>query len=829
MPEIGPDQDRLRGIPWRASLKGAGTLAVLTTALLGSTAMASATTVGEVIWDAMVHLAPHEWAAFGLHLGLVIFGVVTSIGLLRSRQLRSQLETSTHEEITRLKLGLDRANELLSLDDHIVVVFGASADEPEITGDVGLVVDLPSPRRVLAFGAWLPAEQATRLEAAVAALRSTGQSFRQDVTSLNGRHLEAEGRAIGGRAVLRLRQATGIRAELADLKAKHAALVRDTETTRAFLSALPMPVWVRDGGGRLSWVNPAYARAADQAAPRDAVTAGAEFLDATDRKEVAKVRGAGTAFSGRLAAIAAGARRIFDVVDMPTGQGSAGLAVDVTELESVRADLIREMDTHKRTLDQLVTAVAIFDSSKRLVFYNESYRQLWELDPAFLDGLPSDSDILDRLREKRMLPEQPNFREWKRHVHEVYQATVMEPRSQFWHLPGGRTLRVIQNPDPSGGVTYVFDDVTEQLQLESRVNALANVQRETLDNLEEAVAVFGTDGRLSLNNPAFVSLWSLDEKPLADRPHIDEVASWCAPYAKDAAVWTAIKTAVAAIAENRIQRSLRLERKDTTVLDIVTSPLPDGGTLVTFRNVTDEAALEKAARIKSDFVQHVSYQLRTPLTTIIGFAHILDDPAIGELNPRQRDYLAHINASSAALLAIINDVLDLATIDAGAMELDLSEVDIVPTLEAVAANVSDRLNENGMRLAIKAEQGIGSFVADAQRIRQILFNLLSNAIAFSEKGGEIVLEASRRDEEIVFRVRDQGVGIDPKVKARIFDRFETNPAGRKHRGAGLGLSIVQSFVDLHQGTIDVASEPARGTVVTVTLPANLADLSNAAE
>jgi signal transduction histidine kinase len=208
---------------------------------------------------------------------------------------------------------------------------------------------------------------------------------------------------------------------------------------------------------------------------------------------------------------------------------------------------------------------------------------------------------------------------------------------------------------------------------------------------------------------------------------------------------------------------------------------------------------------------------------------VLDDPAIGPLNDKQREYLGYIGASSASLLSIINDVLDLATIDAGVMQLELSDVDIRAAMQAAVDAVQDRLAENQNRIEMRVAREIGSFRADAQRVRQVLFNLLSNAIGFSERGGLIVLDAAREGDEIVFKVRDQGAGIAADMVGRMFERFETRSTGTRHRGAGLGLSIVQSFVQLHKGRIDVESAPGKGTQVKVTFPADLDDYSKAAE
>jgi signal transduction histidine kinase len=265
---------------------------------------------------------------------------------------------------------------------------------------------------------------------------------------------------------------------------------------------------------------------------------------------------------------------------------------------------------------------------------------------------------------------------------------------------------------------------------------------------------------------------------------------------------------------------------------------------VTFQDVTDSVnveralieradALQDADRIKSQFVQHVSYELRTPLTNIIGFAHLLLDPVIGpNIGPtteKQRDYLASIDKSSSALLAIINDILDLTTIDAGAMPLDLKDVDIRAAVDAAVLGLQDRIAEKAVLLDVHAAPDIGSFLADERRVRQILFNLLSNAISFSPAGEVVSVSVERRDGAVVFNVTDRGPGIPSDISERVFDRFESHALGSEHRGAGLGLSIVRSFVELHGGTVKLDSAVGRGTTVTCIFPLKRALQEAAAE
>ena len=779
----------------------------------------------ELVVDATRSIDSHQVAVLVLLVGLLTFAVVTAIMLLRTRARLSRLETSSHDEVAALRTDIDRANALLLSEPQVMVDWPAASDEPSIEGDPE-IVGASAPHRVLAFGSWLDPARAAAMEQAVDALRTRGEAFAMAFTTLGGRPIEAQGRAIAGRAVLRLKDAGGVKRELLDLAGRHEALLQEVASLRALVEKLPSPVWMRDAAGRLSFVNAAYARAVEATGAADAIARDLELLDSSSRQSIARALGASGAYSGRLPAIVAGARRSFDVFDFRTDAGSAGLGVDATEAETMRSALARMIDAHRRTLDALSTGVAMFDASQKLTFHNAAYAALWNLDAAYLEGGPTDSAVLEELRAARKLPEEQDFRQWKTQLHAAYRA--LEAREHTWHLPDGRTLRVVTTPNPDGGVTYLFNDVTEGLDLERRFQELIRVQGETLDNLAEGVVVFASDGRLRLSNSAFARMWALPQQTLDERPHIETISALCRPLHGGGDTWQALRQVVTAI-DSREAISGRLERRDGTVVDCTTVPLPDGATLVTFHDVTDSVnveralrerneALEDADRIKIDFVHHVSYELRSPLTNIIGFVHLLGDPSTGPLATKQREYLDYITVSTNTLLALINNILDLATIDAGRMQLNLGPVDIRETMAAAAEGVQDRLVSAGLVLEMQTAADIGSFVADERRVRQILFNLLANAVSFSPPGGTVTLLAERRAGALIFAVTDHGPGIPPDMLERVFDWFETNSLGSHHRGTGIGLSLVRSFVELHGGTVEIASVVGEGTTVTCTFP-----------
>ncbi len=827
MPEtIRAANEKLRSRPRRGGFLAACVSALIITALPGPARAGTGSVFADALRSAATTLGHADIASLALIIGLLVFATLAVLVLLRTRRHAGHIESAARDDAVALRAEIDRLKALLLAEPQVLVEWPAAGDKPEIIGDTTLLVMGGVPERVLAFGSWLEPAAAQSMEQAVELLRAEGRGFAVALTTLSGRPVEVEGRAVAGRAVLRLRDVSGIERELIDLTVRHDKLANDVATMRGVLDALPAPVWARDADGRLIFANSAYARAVEATDATDAVARELELLDRSARDELGKVRAAGQSYAGRLAAIVAGQRRIFDILDTPCGTGSAGIAIDRTDAAAMRAELDRMIEANRRVLDQLATGVAIFNVDRKLTFYNAAFRSLFELDGGFLDQTPTDSAVLDRLRAARKLPEEQDFRLWKQHLYEAYRA--VEPKEQMWHLPDGRTLRVVTTPNPEGGVTYLYEDVTESLDMHRRYDALIKVQSETLDHLAEAVAVFGSDGRVRLHNPAFQRMWKLTPEALDQHPHIEAVAAWCQALHDEGAVWRSLRAAVTAL-DDREPIAASLERRDGATINMTTMPLPDGATLVTFQDVSDTVnveralrekneALEEADEIKLEFVHHVSYELRSPLTNIIGFANLLSDPGFGPLNDKQHEYLGYITASTNALLALINNILDLATIDAGAMALNLTEVDIRASMEAAAEGVQDRLAKDHLTLEIKASPNIGSFTADERRLRQILFNLLSNAVGFSPQGETVTLTAERRPDAVVFSVVDHGPGIPPESQDRVFELFETDSMGSGHRGSGLGLSLVRSFVQLHGGTVAIDSTPGQGTTVTCLFP-----------
>ncbi|MCR4265699.1 PAS domain-containing sensor histidine kinase [Nitratireductor sp. ZSWI3] len=780
-----------------------------------------------------------EVIQLSIFAGIMGAAFLSAIWLIRQRARIAAENLELRARVAELGGALGRSEALLNLKDQRTIVWGTNEEPASIVGELPVGSGAPEERSAfLAFGRWMTPRSASAIDRAVEALRKAGETFDLSIETRSGTLLEAQGRKAAQHTAVRFVSLSAAQQEHARLKIEQQDLSAERESIFGLLDALDMPFWLRDRGGQLTWVNRAFMGAVDAADPETVRRERREFLPAVARDEIInRHRDAGDVFRQSLSAVVHGERRVFSVTDYAGAGASAGIAADVSEMEAIRREHESTVRSHADTLDQLTTAVAIFDGNQKLRFFNQSFQKLWDLDTPFLESAPDNALFLDRLRSDGTLAEQPEWRRWKEGLLSAYRS--VKPQEHWWHLPDGRTVRVIANPQPRGGVTWVFENLTEKFDLESRYNAAMRVQRETLDNLAEGVAVFGPDGRLRLFNPAFQRLWNLPEMLVVPGAHIADIRTVCDALSKESP-WGGFVASVTGFDDERRNQHGQVELNNGTVLSHATIHLPNGQVMMTFVDMTDSVnveralkekndALQKADKLKNDFVQHVSYELRSPLTNIIGFTELLNLPETGPLTQRQREYVDHIGSSSSVLLTVVNDILDLATVDAGIMELEIGEVRIGEMVETAAGLVAERLREHGIRLDIDMDDAAMVFHADENRVRQVLFNLLSNAANYAPEDSTIRLSARWRENAAEFCVHDDGPGMAPDVLETIFKRFEPRVNGGRRRGAGLGLSIVKSFVELHGGSVQIETGEGRGTTVTCRFPSAPTQARAAAE
>ena len=766
-------------------------------------------------------------AIFG---GAMSFALLSASWLIRERAKMVSTNRQLKQSLADLRASNDRNEALVSTADQRIVVWNGTEDQAMVLGGLPGSTGAPDDEKQFTrFDRWLHPDFVQAFENLVRELRLNAVGFETVLKSKGGGILEVNGGTSGSYAYVRFRDLKGIREEKAQIEAEFESLNASFAKIESLLSKLPMPVWLKDQFGKLVWVNQSYADALEIGDPQEVVSTNVDLLDSEQRENMQANLKTGQLYEALLPATVAGDRKKLQLFNMGTENGSAGMAIDKSDVEDIRRMLKETNENHSRMLDQLATAVAIFDKSHKLVFHNNGFQQLWNLDPVFLDGKPTNEEILDAMRDGKMLPEHPDWRKWRDGQLKVY--TAIEPTEEWWHLLDGQTIRVVASPRTQGGSAWIFENVTERLALESNYNALMRVQGETLDHLNEAVAVFGSNGQLKLFNPALEELWSGADIKVQEGIHITNVIEAWNETSSNTEDLEQILGTVTGFDDARETVSGRMELSDGRSIQYSVVPLPEGQSMLTLVDVTANVNFERALKeraealeasdlLKSKFIQHVSYELRAPLTSISGFGEMLTDKELGKLNAKQGEYLSHINESAMVLRAIVDDILDLASIDAGTMTLDYERVDLDNVMKTAFEDLAEGMKEKGLRAVVDVARASEIIVADGDRVLQVVRNLLSNAINFSPDGGQITVFADRTGEEHEIRIIDEGPGIGDSETQVIFDRFETRAPDGSKRGTGLGLSIVRSLVELHGGSVEVDRSHENGTCIVCRIPAS---------
>ncbi len=778
----------------------------------------------------MLSLSPISLAAIALVLGawLALAVWATIRGLARGRAAAVRIDSTRHHEALLAASPaiplLVRRDGSLAEAERVALAFGLERI-PVRLADLGEAFGEDDRRALLG-----------QVEAAAAAAGDFTLSLRP---AGSARVYRVHGGPApscypAGTILLWLADATAGEEERTALRERCDRLAASLDALSGLIEAAPFPIWHRGPDLRLAMVNGAYVSAVEAEDGRAVIEGGLELVDDGEASAIAEaeaVRRSGRPSARNVPATIGGERRMMRVVEVPLGEaGVAGYAIDVEDREQARAELARFVHAQRDMLDRLSAGVAQFARDRGLIFSNQPFARLFALRPDLLADQPEFNRLLDSMRETGHLPEVRDYPEWKKE-HDRWFTGGVAAEEEDWLLPGGRHLRVVAQPLPDGGLLLIFEDRTEQLRLASARDTLLRVRTATFDNLFEAVGVFASDGRLHLWNNRFQQLWEFDEEQLAGNPRIDALTTHIGRKLRNSSHAALVRELVRSATVERKQRNGRVAFTDGREFEFAAVPLPDGNALFTMLDVTASRtveaalrertqALEQADRLKTAFVSNMSYELRTPLTSIGGFAEMLAGGYAGELGPTASEYVTAILESVARLGALIDDVLDLTQSDSGSLLLAEDKVDLAKLCAEAAAAFREQAATKTIDFAVEIEAGAGSIVGDRARLRQSLDNVLKNAVAYTGEGGRVFLHATGNRKEAAITVSDNGRGIAPADQAGVFDRFSRTAEPRDADGAalGLGLPLARQFVEAHGGTIELISEPGQGTTVTLRLP-----------
>lgn len=721
---------------------------------------------------------------------------------------------------------LVRPDERVEVDPGLLRDFGL-AEEPARLGDLAGV------------DRGLLPEDVTGLKAALAQSRLGAEPIDTQVrVAGSGRVFEVRGGPAPapsppGTSLLWLSDTSRAVAERLTLARRLSQTEGALEALTHLIESAPFPMWYRGPDLKLGLVNSAFVHAVEGADAADVIGRGVELIDGeTARAGATRAMEAGAAHSRNMPATIGGERRMLRIVDVPLATGAvAGFAVDIQELEDARFELTRNIQSQRDLADRMTAGTAQFDADRHLSFFNQPFAIMTQVDPDWLSENPEFDRLMERMRERGRTPEVRDFPEWKAERRGWF-LSPDEMIEEDWILANGDHLRVVGQPLPDGGLRLILEDRTEQVRLASARDTLLRVRAATFDNLFESISVFASDGRLYLWNRRFCTLWDLDEAWLGEHPRVDELVPAMARKLVNPTAAAQVRELVRAATSGRREGRGRLSMTDGCHFEFTAVPLPDGNALFTMIDVTDSTrieqalreratGLEEADRVKTDFVANMSYELRTPLTSIGGFAEMLAGGYAGALEPEAEVYVAHILDSVERLSRLIDDVLDLTQGDTSGVVLESERVDLAGLCRAALGTLEPRIAEKTQKLEVHIEPSTGTVNGDARRLRESIEHVLRNAVAYTERGGSIGFRAGGNDQEAIITIADDGPGIDPADQARVFTRFHRiDGVGRGEAALGLGLPLTRQFIEAHGGTVELVSAPGEGTAVTLTIPRN---------
>jgi signal transduction histidine kinase len=680
------------------------------------------------------------------------------------------------------------------------------------------------------------------------------EALRADIKSslIGGHQVDRQARVVGSERVVEVRgglapppyppgtlllwifDTTGAEAERIRLSTQLDRTEAALDALTHLIESAPFPMWYRGPDMSLGLVNSAFVAAVEARDAAEVIARGSELIDATGeesaRGSALAALESGKPFVRLQPATIGGERRMLKLVDVPLPSGAvAGFAIDIQDLEDARFELAQNIISQRELADRMTAAVAQFDPDHTLSFYNRPFARMSGIDPAALDERPAFDRVLDEMRDHARLPEVRDFPAWKSERRDWF-TSADELITEDWTLASGDHWRVVAQPLPDGGLRMILEDRTEQVSLASARDTLLRVRTATFDNLFEAIGVFASDGRLTLWNRRFCQVWDFDEEWLTEHPRVDELVPVMAKKLVNPTEAAQVREMVRDTTTGRQSGTGRVSLTDGRQFEFAAVPLPDGNALFTLIDVTDSSrieaalreratALEEADKVKTDFVANMSYELRTPLTSIGGFAEMLSQGYAGKLPPAAGDYVAAILESVDRLARLIDDVLDLTQGDRKSVVLDRERVDMAGLCRAVAETVAPRVAEREQAFETDIDKSAGVVIGDSRRIRESIEHVLRNAVAYTQEEGTIRLAAAGDSEKVVVTVSDNGPGIAEGDQQQVFARFaRVGGLVRGEAALGLGLPLTRQFIEAHGGSVELQSAPGKGTTVTLTIP-----------
>jgi len=675
------------------------------------------------------------------------------------------------------------------------------------------------------------------LRDAVRRTQKTAAPFRMDVRPRGSkRSLALHGQLAdplvspGGAALVWWFDFSDSQSELSRLRGETSRALTDFSALVGLIEAAPLPMWFRGPDMGLRLVNRAYVNAVAAPDAAQVVERQIELIETVDGLTAAQIARQALdrdmPIERDVQATIGTQRRTMRVSDLPLGkEGVAGYAVDIEDMEEQARALRAFQDAQRSMLDQFSVGVAQFDRDRRMTFCNQPFLRIFAL-PSSVQIDPLDFDrFLDLARDKERLPEARDFPAWRAELHNWFLSDGAV--EDAWSLNDHTHLRMVAQPMPDGGLVLLAEDRSEQLALSATRDTLLRTRTATFDSLFESLCVFAPDGRMQLWNRSFPEIWGLPDGFLDVHPHVDQLLERISGFLARPVQHKAIGEVVRSATLDRRQRGGRVQLADGRTLEFAGVPLPDGNGLLTVIDVTDSArseqalreraiALEESDALKTRFLANMSYEFRTPLTSIGGFAELLQGGVAGPLSDQAKEYVQAILTSVERLSQQIESVLDLTQSEAGLLPMATDEIALLEFTTQVVREREEAVEAKNLSLDLRGDKGAGVVTGDRRQLSRALGNVIDNAITAAPTGGRVLVALVRRKAGVKIVVSDNGDGMRPAELARALEGFKLDEAGDSKRG--LGLPLARQMIEAHGGRLEIQSEKGAGTTVTISLP-----------
>ena len=570
---------------------------------------------------------------------------------------------------------------------------------------------------------------------------------------------------------------TNITSRNVELEKENKFLKGSVDLLNAVLDAIPMPIWARNQNAELRYCNAFYA---------DIIGESKENV-INDNIPIVKgeIFGGGNSLAknvqktGKQQEILQnvnvnGERQTFDFVEVPMNDNSTvGYALNKTHEEIALKELDKTIIANQDVLEMLSTGIVIFGADMKLRFFNSSYQKLMEMEETFLHSTPKIAEVLEEMRIRRKIPDTIDFKKYKKDKINLF-TSIFQSYQECEYLPNGKCLRVMTYPNPLGGIILLYEDITDSLILERKHNSLIETQKETIENLYEGIAVYGSDSKVKVVNPAFARIWGLQNGEVSKGFHIADVVEKMKRFMNYGDDWEFYKANLVENLTDRIPKTGKIFRTDNSVINFSYIPLSDGTHVHSYIDITDSWRVEKALSernnalqesdtIKSKFINALSDELIEPIDKIITLSSNLENKLSSE-----------IIVCSNELKEIIVDLKDFVSIENGLSHVENKELYLDALISDSVRISKQRIINKDITLKYNADKWI-LLIGDYKRLRHMFVNLIINSY-YGSVTDEIILDVEEDKDEgnINFTIKNIIADEDEIIKNGVIDKLPAN-------------------------------------------------------